>query len=173
MFKKGFTLIEMLIVIVIIGVLAAALIPRISSSKNKATNIAIEKNVRDINMALTIYQQDKGSYPTSSTCSTSTSTFSDCSLASVSSLLTTYISSIPTTDISRAARSFGSGYNVPAGKHYGYIGLGDRYIFIYYMIDTRNGQQYKAVTMPDGQTWMAENLNYKTNNSRCYGDVDA
>jgi len=26
--------------------------------------------------------------------------------------------------------------------------------------------------MPDGKWWMAENLNYKTPNSACYGDLD-
>jgi uncharacterized protein (TIGR02145 family) len=31
--------------------------------------------------------------------------------------------------------------------------------------DTRDGQTYKAVKMPDNNVWMAENLNYKTNNS--------
>jgi uncharacterized protein (TIGR02145 family) len=33
--------------------------------------------------------------------------------------------------------------------------------------DTRDGQTYKTVKMPDGKTWMAQNLNYKTDSSWC------
>ena len=37
--------------------------------------------------------------------------------------------------------------------------------------DTRDGQTYKTVIMPDGMTWMAQNLNYKTPcGSWCYND---
>ena len=37
--------------------------------------------------------------------------------------------------------------------------------------DTRDGKKYKTVTMPDGKTWMAENLNYATSSgSWCYFD---
>lgn len=34
--------------------------------------------------------------------------------------------------------------------------------------DPRDGKKYKTVKMPDGKTWMAENLNYKMDGSSCY-----
>jgi uncharacterized protein (TIGR02145 family) len=61
---------------------------------------------------------------------------------------------------------------VPANQ-FGYAGLGSRYILTYHFVDTRDGKKYKVVNMPDSQRWMAENLNYKTSNSICFGNNDA
>jgi uncharacterized protein (TIGR02145 family) len=43
------------------------------------------------------------------------------------------------------------------------------------LTDTRDGKTYKTVNMPDGNIWMAENLDYKpkTGKSWCYGDSDS
>lgn len=40
------------------------------------------------------------------------------------------------------------------------------------LIDNRDFQEYKITKIGD-QTWMAQNLNYRTNNSWCYGDKGA
>lgn len=63
--KRGFTLIEMLIVIVIIGILASALIPRIGSARDKAYDVAREANVRSLAVAMAQYWLDHTSYPES------------------------------------------------------------------------------------------------------------
>jgi uncharacterized protein (TIGR02145 family) len=36
--------------------------------------------------------------------------------------------------------------------------------------DSRDGKKYKTIKMPDGKTWMAENLKYKTDSSCCYNN---
>lgn len=61
--KRWFTLIEMLIVIVIIGILAWALIPRIWSARDKANDVAREANVKSYATALSSYWADKWGYP--------------------------------------------------------------------------------------------------------------
>ena len=61
--KRWFTLIEMLIVIVIIGILAWALIPRIGTARDKANDTAREANVRSLATALVSYGLDHGNYP--------------------------------------------------------------------------------------------------------------
>lgn len=58
MFKKAFTLIEMLIVIVIIWILATALIPRFTGAQNKARYARVEKDFRDFNTAAFMAQSN-------------------------------------------------------------------------------------------------------------------
>jgi len=38
------------------------------------------------------------------------------------------------------------------------------------LTDSRDGKKYKTVKMPDGKTWMAENLKYKADSSCCYNN---
>ena len=112
----------MLIVIIVIGVLSAALLPRLHSYKDRAANVAATKNMRDLNYALEMYYYEKGVYPTASTCSNGVKT--DCSLSSIATALSPYVSSVPKTPYSLAANwSFVSGYQVPTANQYGYVGL--------------------------------------------------
>ncbi len=61
-FKKAFTLIEMLIVVVIIGILAAALIPRLQSVQGRARDTKRKADLSQIGSALSVYKSDVGSF---------------------------------------------------------------------------------------------------------------
>ena len=61
--KSGFTIVEMLIVISIIGVLAAIILANITGPKNAARNARRAEEIRSIQQALTLYHSNHGAYP--------------------------------------------------------------------------------------------------------------
>ena len=61
--RKGVTLIELLIVVLILGALSAIAIPRITLSANNAKAKACRTNVDVLNSMIEVYNADTGDYP--------------------------------------------------------------------------------------------------------------
>lgn len=61
--KRGFTLIELLVVIAIIGVLAGVVLTSLGTAQGKARDTQRIGAVKDIELALATYFDDKGYYP--------------------------------------------------------------------------------------------------------------
>lgn len=61
---KGFTLVEVLLVIVILGILAAVVIPRITYSRTQAQTAACDANVAALNSQIELYHAQEGGWPT-------------------------------------------------------------------------------------------------------------
>jgi general secretion pathway protein G len=60
----GFTLIEIMAVIVILGVLAALVVPRIIGTPDQAKAVAAKQDVASIMQSLKLYRLDNSRYPT-------------------------------------------------------------------------------------------------------------
>lgn len=62
--EAGFTLIELMVVIVIIGMLAAIVVPRFMGSAEKAAQTAARAQISSFKTALQLYKLDNVRYPT-------------------------------------------------------------------------------------------------------------
>lgn len=62
--SRGFTLIEVMIVIVILGVLAALVVPKVMGRPDEARVVAARQDVAALMQALKLYKLDNRRYPT-------------------------------------------------------------------------------------------------------------
>ncbi len=63
--QMGFTLIEVMVVVVILAILAAIIVPRIMSRPSQARVVSAKQDIIAIENALELYTLDNGFYPTS------------------------------------------------------------------------------------------------------------
>ncbi len=62
--QKGFSLIEIMVVVVILGILAALVVPKIISRPDEARVVKARQDTLAIQSALDLYKLDNGFYPT-------------------------------------------------------------------------------------------------------------
>jgi len=62
----GFTLIELMIVVVILGLLATVVMPRILNRPEQARRMKAKIDIRNIESALALFKADTGRFPTTS-----------------------------------------------------------------------------------------------------------
>lgn len=109
-FQKGFTLVELLIVIAIIGVLAALLMSNFIGVRQRARDAQRKSDLKQVQSALELYRSDLGLYPT-------TNNFPSCDSSLPVAGTTIYMQKIPCDP--------SSGYN--NGGNYSYTSDGSSY----------------------------------------------
>lgn len=62
--QAGFTLIEVMVVVVIIAILASMVVPKFMSTPEKARLVKVKQDILAIQNALDLYRLDSGMYPT-------------------------------------------------------------------------------------------------------------
>ena len=104
--RKTFTLIEMLIVVVIIGILAAALIPRLQGVQGRARDVQRKTGLSQIGQGMGALRQDKGTYASGIASNAPNST----------ELVPTYLASLP-TDPKGTARNLSGDITTTNGNY--------------------------------------------------------
>jgi general secretion pathway protein G len=62
--SNGFTLIELMVVIVILGILAGLIVPRIMGRPEEARQMKAKMTIESLETSIRLYKLDNGSYPT-------------------------------------------------------------------------------------------------------------
>lgn len=62
--QRGFTLLELMVVIVILGILATIIVPNVMDKPDKARQLKAKMQIESIDTALKLYKLDNGAYPT-------------------------------------------------------------------------------------------------------------
>lgn len=145
-FRRGFTLIELMIVIVILGILMGTILPRLTGAQSRARDTARIADLNNISQAMEVYFSDEGEYPPAA-CAGGTDVNDKC----LSEECTT------TGDTFQSIRSYMKGDRVPqnVGKKTNTLGCIGSY---YYTPLMKGGvDQSSYVLASDLETWQMAN----------------
>lgn len=120
---KAFTLVEMLIVIVIIGILIAALLPRMSAAQWRARDVARKTALSQIQSAIVTYQGDKWLWPQQdSALNWMWIAYTDTTTGIAKDLINAWMSSIPNDPLKESSfKGLWGSTNTISGWQYGYL----------------------------------------------------
>ena len=113
-FKKAFTLVEMLIVVVIIGILSSALLPRLQGAQAAARDAARKSDLSQLWSAILQYYNNRGEYPDGSWTSASNWNMIDVSNIWDRLVKVVELSAVPTDPNRKNAIS----WDVTSANHY-------------------------------------------------------
>lgn len=65
--KRGFSLLELVVVVVIIGIIAAIIVPRVSVSTETAKTKTLEHHIGHLNHLIEVYHTQEGTWPSALT----------------------------------------------------------------------------------------------------------
>ncbi len=145
-FRRGFTLIELMIVIVILGILMGTILPRLTGAQSRARDTARIADLNNISQALEVYSSDTGEYP-AAVCATA-GINDNCLATGCNAAGDTYY----------ALKTYMKGNRVPqnVGKQTNSLGCVGSY---YYAPLTKGGSlQQSYVLASDLETWQMANF---------------
>lgn len=154
--QKGFTIVELLIVIVVIGILAAITIVAYNGIQQRARDSERSQELNTIQKALELYQADKGGYPlcgaTSGPNLTPVLTSGTVSACLTDELVPAYISAVPSDPTNSGAFQYwyGSGYTKNSATTFVSSPIANNYIL---------GARQEAGTGPNFTGGWGQNLN--------------
>ena len=111
--KKGFTLVELLIVIIIIAVLAAIAIPKFSNSSQRSKESSLRANLKLVRNAIDLFRADTGAFPANMAGLTTSTTAGLSAAAAACTIAATdwrgpYLQAVPVDPVSGSAMTYGT-----------------------------------------------------------------
>ena len=149
--QKGFTIIELIVVIAIIAVLAAIVITNVNGYMAKARDSRRAADIRNIQVALAMYYASNGNYPASGGATSPNGSWSnsnDSSWTTLATALNPYVSSLH-KDPNQSSSDWPGG----TGYSYAYFSLGYGCSQQWYMLVYKpeiSGRPSPGVTACDG-----------------------
>jgi general secretion pathway protein G len=185
--KSGFTIVELLVVIVVIGILAAITIVSYAGISQRATVASLQTDLTNASQQLKLYYTDHGSYPTgldANNCPTGSVLPSPdtkyCLKASPGNTFTTYTSTSTTFGLVETNTN-GMVYNVTDSTGPTVGAIPSPYIQTItaancpltrtQVQDARDGHTYWVQKLADGKCWMLTNLGYVGGGTNTYSDT--
>lgn len=140
--SAGFTILELLVVISIIGLLSSVLLTSVSSARSKARDVRRIADMRQFMTALELYYESNGQYPASGGASSPNGDWSNSNDASWNTLQTAmapYIARLPHDPKESSSSWPGAGGVYSYGFFSLYYGCSRQWYMLVYALETPKG----------------------------------